>query len=398
MIWRIIFACVFVLTASPHSLFGDEKDAFGDLYDVLMVRHALNGVAFGENEIAPMIFKFSAFPFDDGTYPRLRAVLTDIKSDEIETLSVAQRAILQRQVWAIFDATTPSRFVTRRPHEERRNAVRQQLADLIRSLALKKSEILTLPLTLRATVEAKKYPTRFDLDKPTSPFLPSELSEDSSAWICFGRSGSPVTFHASESGWRSVFFQFVRLPSGRDATIDYIDDWKKDDVFPVGTQVALIEKAFLVSDEGEIVLSPMTVGVQLRAYRNVEQHIRDAGSATQCVAEFISRPRDYIRGDALMVTVRATGHRLKVLMTGGKHDVLELVRDPKTSAVLRLKQCMNCHGGAGTSSLGDVVVPRGKLKTLQQRSQTEITEATMNAKRADDSWKLLRNAWNKGTR
>ena len=118
-----------------------ERSEFDALYDVLMVRHARNGVAFGDNEIAPMIFKFSKFPFDDATYPRLTAALDAITPDSIRTYSNLQRAILQRQLWALFDATAPSRVFNRRPDDARRHAVQKQLAGLIRQLALKRSEL-----------------------------------------------------------------------------------------------------------------------------------------------------------------------------------------------------------------------------------------------------------------
>ena len=370
------------------------RSEFDKLFDVLMVRQARNKVAYGENEIAPMIFQFSKFPFDDATYPRLTAALDAITPETIRTYSNVQRAILQRQLWAVFDATTPSRFVTRRPDHTRRLAVQKQLAGLIHQLALKRTEIESLPDPLLTTVQAKKYPTEFDLDEPTSPFLPPDLTEDSSPWICFGAGRTPVNLHATDGRWRSAFFQFIRLPGEQDATIEYINDWNKQKVFPAGTQVALVEKAFLVSDKGEIVLSPMTVSTQLRAYRNVEQSFRDAGTATQCVAEFISRPRDYLRGDSLMAAVSPTDHRLKTVRSdGGKQDVLELVNAPKTSVLPRLGQCMNCHGGAGTNSLGDVVAPRGTLKSLQRRSQGEIVHATAKSKRDDKSWKILQELW-----
>jgi hypothetical protein len=369
------------------------------LYDVLMVRHARNGVAYGENEIAPMIFKFSEFPFDDATYPRLTMSLDALTPETIRTYSGMQRAILQRQLWAIFDATAPSRFITIRPHDARRIAVRRQLAGLIRELALKRSEIESLPDSFRTTANAKKYPTEFDLDKPTSPFLPPDLTEDASAWICFGRSSTPVNLHAIEGRWRSAFFQFIQLPGGRDATIEYIDRWKEQNAFPVGTQVALIEKAFLVSDKGELVLSPITLSIQVRAYRNVEQSVSDADTATQCVAEFISRPRDYLRGIALMAAISPTDYRLKTLRSdGGKQDVLELVNDPKTSLQTRLQQCMQCHGGVGVNSLGDVVAPRGTLMSFQRRSKKEIVQATAKAKLEDESWRLLLAEWGNANR
>ena len=291
--------------------------------------------------------------------------------------------------------------------------MQKQLAGLIRQLALKRSEIESLPDTLHTTVQAKKYPTGFDLGKPTSPFLPADLIEESSAWVYFGRSSTPVNDHARKSRWRSSFFQLIRLPGGRRATIEYIkrlqllrlperrratieyiDRLNKQEVFPVGTQVALIEKAFLVSDKGEMVLSPMTVSIQLRAYRNVKQSFREAGTATQCVAEFISRPRDFMRADALMTAMSPADYRLKTFRSdGGKQDTFELVDDPKASNQPRLRQCMNCHGGTCIRSFGDVA--RGDLKSFQMRNQKEIVQATAKAKRDDVSWKLLQTAWDK---
>ena len=277
-----------------------------------------------------MIFAYSKFPFDDATYPRLTAALDALTPVKIRTYSDLQRAILQRQLWALFDETTPSQVLAGRADDARRLAVHEQLAGVIRQLALKRSEIESLPDTLHTTVQAKKYPTGFDVDEPISPFLPPDLIEVSSAWVCFGLSSTPVNFHAGEGLWRSSFVQLMRLPKGRSATIEYIDRLNKQEVFPVGTQVALIEKAFLVSDKGEMVLSPMTVSIQLRTYRN---------AATQYVAEFISRPRDFMRADALMTAMSPADYRLKTFSSdGGKQDSFELVNDPMASTAPRLRQ------------------------------------------------------------
>ena len=77
------------------------RSTFDELYEVLMVRHARNGVAYGENEIAPTIFGHSRFPFDDATYPRLTASLDALTPEKIRTYSDVQRAMLQRQLWAV---------------------------------------------------------------------------------------------------------------------------------------------------------------------------------------------------------------------------------------------------------------------------------------------------------
>lgn len=64
----------------------------------------------------------------------------------------------------------------------------------------------------------------------------------------------------------------MRLPGGRTETLEYMARVRqKVEQFPVGTQFALIEQAFLISDEGEMILSPLTVSISLRAYLDVER-------------------------------------------------------------------------------------------------------------------------------
>lgn len=82
-------------------------------------------------------------------------------------------------------------------------------------------------------------------------------------------------------------------------------------------------------------------------------------------------------------------------MDGGRQSFIELLDEPKTSVLPRLRQCMQCHDGAGILSLGDVISPRGPLKSLQIRSKKDIVQATATAKQMDESWKLLQTAWGK---
>ena len=56
----LLFVCHVPVGADARAA---ESSAMDQLYDVLMVRPARNGDSYGENEIAPMIFKFSEFLF-----------------------------------------------------------------------------------------------------------------------------------------------------------------------------------------------------------------------------------------------------------------------------------------------------------------------------------------------
>jgi hypothetical protein len=72
--------------------------------------------------------------------------------------------------------------------------------------------------------------------------------------------------HSRFFNWRSAFIGFIRLPGGRKNTLAYLDKLNRSVGFPAGTQFALVEQAFLISDEGELVLSPLIPDIQLRAH------------------------------------------------------------------------------------------------------------------------------------
>ena len=110
----------------------------------------------------------------------------------------------------------------------------------------------------------------------------------------------------------------MRLPDGRDATVDYIEKLNNREAFPVGTQFALIDQAFLISDEGKIVLSSLINSIQLRAYLNVTSTQLQAGSdPIDCVAEFLMQPRQLMQGDSVMRAVAPNERRFTFDESGG---------------------------------------------------------------------------------
>jgi len=104
------------------------------------------------------------------------------------------------------------------------------------------------------------------------PFLPPDLYAKESSWICQGDANEPVPadVHSKRFKWRSTFLSFLRAPGGRAETLKWVEKFNRGETLPLGTQSALIEQAFLISDEGELVLSPLIVSISLRAYVGVE--------------------------------------------------------------------------------------------------------------------------------
>src|SRR5262249_58740435 len=124
---------------------------------------------------------------------------------------------------------------------------------------------------------------RFDPEKPERSYLPPDLFQPDGPWVCVGRTDGPTApQHLEETGFNrftnSVFLVFVKLPGGRDATLDYLKRLAAFDKpltipnadeksrgaypflpspavpqFPKGTEVALIRRALLLDSSGRVV-------------------------------------------------------------------------------------------------------------------------------------------------
>lgn len=389
----------------------EAADPYDVLYDVLMTRYGPDGKSYAENETSPALFDFSDFPFGDKTYKKLNPALdafAELPLTKIEAYSDVKRALLQRHLWKIFDATfpdhrkrwaahNPNSLIARRSmHSDRRAAVRPKIASLIRKLALTRAQIRALPNTMAATIKSGGYAQRHDPKDRFKPFLAADLYSKKSSWVCLGEVGTPIPadLHSEKLKWRSTFLQFMRLPGGRTETLKYVKRLqKRTEVFPVGTQFTLIEQAFLISDDGELILSPLIVSISLRAYLDVKLRAYNARSnAVQCVAEFVMQPRQLMKGNAVMNALGPRQHRIEAGTAdpgGGALDPFETGEMPRE----RLKLCMSCHGQAGANSIRTVNFKSSPRLFLEEGSPDAISKLTSNKKRNHDTWKKLQGLW-----
>ncbi len=180
---------------------------------------------------------------------------------------------------------------------------------------------------------------------------------------------------------------------------------KNKKLFPVGTKFALVEQAFLISDDGELILSPLIVSIQLRAYLDVDRRAREARpEATQCVAEFVMQPRELLKGNAVMKAMNPRDHRFDIAGPRASgfspYDPFgtgEISEGMPTST--RLNACMRCHGGKPGVRTRIFMSTRLVFK---EGSPEAISKATSARKRDDKTWKALHELWradsaNRGT-
>ena len=203
-----------------------------------------------------------------------------------------------------------------------------------------------------------------------------------------------MELHTEKLKWRSAFYTFMRLPGGRPETLKYIEKVNRKDGFPVGTQFALIEQAFLISDKGERILSPLIVSISLRAYLDVNLSAGDARpAATQCVAEFVMQPRQLMQDNAVMKALGPGDYRFEAGDAQGPDGGTE---DPFEARELssyrpRLKFCMSCHSSAGHRSVQTDHLPASRR--LFEGSPAAISKSTSAKKQEHESWKTLHELW-----
>jgi hypothetical protein len=166
--------------------------------------------------------------------------------------------MLQRDLWAIFDWTTQSANTS-----AAKLTLQTKLVQVIKKLALSPEQIAALPNTYKQGIDAAAFAKAYDSTKRDHSFLPPDLFDPKGPWVALSMRGGGLVApgHVNAFSGRSVFMIFMRLPGGREATLDYLktlasfrNPWLLDPEtqrplpnpdlpqFPTGTQLALVRR------------------------------------------------------------------------------------------------------------------------------------------------------------
>jgi len=302
-----------------------------------------------------------------------------------------KRALLQRDIWAVFD------WAARKdPHPEARRALRAKLAPVLWRLALQEEQVNVLPDTYRQAVASGRYAVQYDPSHPKKPFLPPDLFDPQGPWVALRPARYPIApTHVSAFSGRSVFHIFLRLPGGRKATMDYLAKlWHfprpwvpapdlrtscclsllNPDVpqFPPGTQVALVRRMVLFDADGKLLTTPMTESVQIRVFRDVPTGgLTAASMRAQDFFEFNLSRALLLAGEAGGLRQVRIDEEVKFSIFGNGHLT-----------------CVNCHAGPGVHSFNSVeaLFPPSPLVS-------DSAEAYWHLGPPDASWKEDRYDW-----
>jgi hypothetical protein len=376
----------------------DEACAFTErLRRALLFRTAADGSEYGLDDLDPALWWGSSYFLISPRYDEIESMLAELDARNMIPRDPLRRAMLQRDLWAIFDQLVqigwrqwPNPMPLDPSPELRISRVRHLSCAVARALAriaLSASEIDSLPNNLQDAMSSRAWPAWVADEASLEPFLPTDLLDPNGDWVELRTIDleSVTPRHDEEFACRSVCAVLMRLPSGRASTLDYLRRLREfpDPLirhamskyelehptlegestalyfnpnlpqFPVGTALALIRKMLLFDSDGRLHVSNVVESVQIRRYRRIDANESLASSLVpgrdQHTVEFVLDRDPFIRGEhGGLRAVAQDEKRFRSFMSAGIGDPVTNVPGHKE---LVLQGCMGCHGTPGIYSV-----------------------------------------------
>jgi len=359
------------------------------LYAAVFIREDRHGTQFGVDSPDPLLWTETEHLLEVTSHERALRVLDEFLQTHAENLihDPIKRAILQRDLWAVFDWSVQQFPGRDRPqYGKQKQELQARLAEVLRRLALTPEALKSLPDNYAQAVASGAFAKEYDPTRREQAFLPADLLDPRGPWVCIQADSDPgvAKSHVINVSGRSTFLVFVKLPGGRKATMDYFQSlWNYPEPwvhgpsfaadqaqenpalpsFPAGTQVALVRRLTLFDNEGNLAASSITESVQIRVYHsitateernvggNLAEVIKNSG---QDFFEFkLSRPLLFSGKNGGLRAVAPDEQELSTFQSQGD-DPLE--GSPGRPALAdrtfrEMQSCIWCHSGGGVRSL-----------------------------------------------
>ena len=432
-------------SAIPVAIYdADPAHIWNRLYAALLVREDRHGVRYGADSLDPPLWEETEHLLAGPSHVRALKVLDEFLQTHGENLirDPVKRALLQRDLWAVFDWSVQQTPGYQRPdYDNEKRELQTRLAAAMRRLALSPKEIEALPDNYSQAVASGAFAKEYAPSHGDQPFLPPDLFDPRGPWFWLegGGEGPIAVSHVTAFSGRSSFLVFILLPGGRKATVDYLQklwnfpepwvhgpDSAADQAvanpdlpsFPAGTEVALVRQMTLFDNQGNLAPALIIESVQMRVYHEVTATpARDFGGGDmgdvarrsgQNFYQFtLSRPQLFA---GKVGGLRATGRDEKDLptfQTKGDDLVNDIADNPhlKDTWPPALQTCLMCHSGGGVRSLNSL---EKLLKPNRQQQDPSgdgaytpgwwLTAGTPDWKQNRYDWGLLNGYWKAAAR
>jgi hypothetical protein len=396
------------------------------LNETLFERTAQDGKKYGLDEL-DILYWFRTTNLLAGTsHQQAISVLDEFISTHGEKLirDPLKRALLQNDLWQLFDWTAQNRW----NNLSERKELQKRLAVVIRRLALTTNEIASLPDNYSLQAETKNLPD-----------LPQGLFQTNGDWV--NLAPDPNGFEEiapTHSNGRSAFLIMLHLPEGRQAAISYLNQLRSFEhfwvyqtnqfattnspqeiltlntnlpEFPTNTEWAIVRRMLAIDADGNIQPTRIVESIQLRRYLAIAPPtmVMVTNHNGGVSAKFIPPQNFYEfqmsrrQNSALREVAKDEKDFLFIHFLGLGIDPFERkssepqVPDSSTFKSAVLESCRTCHSAPGIYSVNVYAgifhhrsIDPPQLFNFDANREMD---ASINWKREQYSWGLLQGLW-----
>ena len=404
------------------------------LYSALFVREDQQGTTYGEDSLDPMLWVHSQHLLEPKSHARAIRILDEflLKHADKQISDPLKRAMLQHDLWAVFDWTTQQSIEHSGDpdYEKEKVALQTRLAEVMRRLSLTAEEIKSLRDNYKQAITSATFATEYDPADRAQPFLPPDLFDARGSWAGITPSSDfdgpgVAKAHTFNVSGRSSFLVFVRLPAGHKATMNYFQSlWNfsepwvpishpgEDQVtlnpnvpsFPAGTEMALVRRMNLFDNKGNLVTTPITESVQIRVYREITSTLERyfSGNWADVVRnsgqEFyeikLSRSLLFSNRNGGLRATRRDETELPTFQQQGQDEIEEMDHNPdlRKGQLPVLQACAACHSGGGVRSFNSREALFRPNREQVEAEQSDYGSIYLGDNSAID-WKQNRYDW-----
>lgn len=293
----------------------NPKHLWNRLHEALSVR--LEGEKpDNPEELDPFLWQDSPYREKGERYKRAVAVLDEfiaVRGDKL-IADTRKRALLQRDLWVLFDRVAPARFLVAPDKKDAEIELAARVAKVLPRLALTADQLKALPDNYAEAVAARKFPDWFSAGR---------LWDADGPWVLLGSDDKvPLArTHVEFFGGRSAFFVFLRLPEGREQTRKYLAELRSSGAAPKTPggygYFALVRQMQLIDDRGRITLTPIIETLQIRGLGDHEFKLNRKDFIAGKPSLTALGPEDRERNFLARLGRNAGDGRVKVLDTCG---------------------------------------------------------------------------------
>lgn len=410
-------------TTDTSTIYGSNPNhLWNRLNKTLFERTAPDGKHYGLNEMDILYWGTTTNLLAGVSHQQALAVLDEFINTHGEKLvqDPLKKALLQRDLWALFDWVTPALSSSRANFPKERRELAERLAIVIRRLELTTHEIAALPDNYAGA---------------HLPDLPRGMFQTNGDWINVTANNVErlVPAHDRGFGGRSVFFVLFHDADGRKAGTNYLsrlravkpwlvpnppfanDPTFNPDLpqFPTNSQWALARRMCVIDTDGNIRPTHIVDSIQLRTYLGFEgpDYVMVTNNDGSVLSKTVPPQRfNEFRmsrdGHATLVSAAQNERGF----TSNNHffsfgiDPFEYHRQGKTNIVTEnraviLGACYQCHSGPGIYSVNSFtrIFSGGLAATATQLTESDLKneeEMSVFWKEREFEWGFLQALWN----